>query len=557
MAFPSIAATNTTNGAAATNKSCNLPSGIQSGNLLLLWIRSNGADTHTTPSGWSDLVKNNTADASDDTTSLFYKIASGSEGSTVTVNGTASLKFSSLSWRVTGAHQTTAPNVATATGTSSTPDPPSLTPSGGTKDYLWIAIYGIEGTSTLSSYPANYSSNQITVATSGSTAATNSRSGAAARQLNASSENPGTFTASASEDWTAVTVAVYPATDRELTASITEGADTASAETAVDVSASLSATEGADTVSSAGTVVVSASASITEAGDTLTGYTQTVEEREITASITEGADSLSSSSAVSVSVSLSAAEGADAVSASGSVEVSASASVQEGGDTSSSSATVAVSASLSAQEGADSASSQAAVSVSASASISESGDTAQAQATVSVSASASINEAGDTLSASASVLPAIELWAAINEEADSASAQASVSVSASAGLAEDGDSLASAAAVSSGPEAWASLDEGADTVAGQLSVAILVFSTLEEEADGAAASALVRIPYVFSGRRSAGVLPGANRWTVYRGKTSWVVSRGGQIEARPGSRVIAVPATVHWGQPDNKGRGKK
>jgi len=74
-----VAATQQTDGfTAATNKVCLLPSGIVSGDLLLLTLRSTGNDTHVTPSGWTQLVLNNTADASDDRTSLWYKKATGS-----------------------------------------------------------------------------------------------------------------------------------------------------------------------------------------------------------------------------------------------------------------------------------------------------------------------------------------------------------------------------------------------------------------------------------------------------------------------------------------------
>ena len=212
-----VAATIVTNGStAATNKSCNLPAGIASGDLLLLALRSAGNDTHSTPSGWSQLVLNNTSDASDDRTSLWYKKANGTESSTVVINGTASLKFSCLSWRITGAADPAIqpPQVSTvATGTSTAPNPSALSPTGGTKLYLWIWLGGWEGkqTSPPAGNPTNYSSNRIGANTgTAGTTDTNCRLASETRNLNASSEDPGSWTISAADDWTAYTVAVHP-----------------------------------------------------------------------------------------------------------------------------------------------------------------------------------------------------------------------------------------------------------------------------------------------------------------------------------------------------------
>ncbi len=62
---------------------------------------------------------------------------------------------------------------------------------------------------TISAYPTNYSSNQTETNSVGGSA-TNPTLGSATRNLNASSENPGTFTV-ASDNWAAMTIAVLPA----------------------------------------------------------------------------------------------------------------------------------------------------------------------------------------------------------------------------------------------------------------------------------------------------------------------------------------------------------
>lgn len=216
MAFPTIAGTVATNGtAAATNKVCNIgsPSAQQ---LVILCLRSNGADTHSTPAGWTALVLNNASDASNDVTSIFYKVAAGTEGATVTVNGTASLKFSAVAIRINAfTHDpTTAPSItAVGTGSSTTPDPPSLTPAGGAKDFLWIAVAAYEGEQTNPpTYPGSYTLGQVS-ADSGTAGVvtTNSRNNFACRQNNIATEDPGTYTISVSDDWSAWTIAVFPA----------------------------------------------------------------------------------------------------------------------------------------------------------------------------------------------------------------------------------------------------------------------------------------------------------------------------------------------------------
>lgn len=214
---PLDAARNGTNGStAATNKVCNLPASIGAGQTLLLILRSVGADTHSTPTGWTALVLNDAADGSDDTTSIWWRKADGNEGATVTVNGTVSLKFASRSWRFTGVDDPTvnAPQITTAvTGTSTTPDPGSLTisPAAWLNDYLFVWLGGWEGeqTSPPTGSPTNYSN--AVGADSGTAGAVsgNCRVAGATRRMT-SPEDPPSWTISASDDWTAWTVGLYP-----------------------------------------------------------------------------------------------------------------------------------------------------------------------------------------------------------------------------------------------------------------------------------------------------------------------------------------------------------
>lgn len=235
MAFP-VDAARIASSAFSTNKVCNLPSGIVSGHLLVLILRSAASDTHSTPNGWTALVLNNSADASDDVTSIWYRIADGLEGSTVTVSCTAETWFAAICWRITGAR--TPELSTTATGLSATPDPPSFTPSGGASDYLWLWLGGWEGTGTSppSGNPTNYSN---PVGASGSTVV---KVAGASRQLGAASENPPSWTITSADDWSAWTLAV-PSLVVNASAQLSGTATiTANARSVVFASAALQAT---------------------------------------------------------------------------------------------------------------------------------------------------------------------------------------------------------------------------------------------------------------------------------------------------------------------------
>ena len=219
MAFPAVGATATTDGTTASaTATVNLPSGILVNDLLLVCLRTATSTAgHGYPVGWTELFDDN-SDASDDRISLAYRWAAGTEGSTIGVSQD-NQKYAALAWRITGAQNpaTTAPQFATlAVGTSTTPNPGAVTPSGGTQDYLFLWLGGWEGeqTSPPASNPTNYASNVIG-ANSGTAGvvATNVRLASASRQLNTgAAEDPGTWTISASDDWTATTVCIHPAT---------------------------------------------------------------------------------------------------------------------------------------------------------------------------------------------------------------------------------------------------------------------------------------------------------------------------------------------------------
>lgn len=214
MAFPAVQTTATTNGTTIAALIVNLPTGIVAGETLIVLIRSNVAGAITWPTGWTELF-DGSPDGSADQTASAWRKADGTEGATITLTG-SNAKFAALAYRINAAADPTVtpPEFSTAaTGASTTPDPTSLSPAGGAKDYLWLWLGTWEGeqTSPPANTPTNYT-NSIG-ASSGTDGAvfTNCRAAGAQRQLNAASEDPPSWIISASDDWTAYTLAVHPA----------------------------------------------------------------------------------------------------------------------------------------------------------------------------------------------------------------------------------------------------------------------------------------------------------------------------------------------------------
>lgn len=208
MAFPVVQGVATsTRSSNATTTVVTFDAAASAGDLILVFHGSDsGAGANTYPAGWVELVD---AAGSGFQASIAYLIATGGETS-VTVTHTSE-RANAIAVRISGWHGTTAPEVSTAaTGSSTQPNPGSLTPSWGADDTLWIAAAFADDSATpfpITAWPTNYASNQ----TQGSTAASAADVAIATRNLNAASEDPGAFTMTATETWSAYTVAVRPA----------------------------------------------------------------------------------------------------------------------------------------------------------------------------------------------------------------------------------------------------------------------------------------------------------------------------------------------------------
>ena len=232
MAFPVVESQNptadsatggaaTSGDTAATFHNCTLPATISAGALILVCgrVAATGAVSVSDPLTFGSFtIAQDSSDGSDDVTFWGYAntLAVGNEDSQTIQIAHGSAKMAAVIMSITGAADpaTTPPESGpVATANSATVDPSALAPAAGAKDYLWIWFGGWEGEQTLSKTAAtNYTTNDVDVSTgTGGAITINVQIKTGNRQANATSENPGTVSLSAADDWTAWTLAVHPA----------------------------------------------------------------------------------------------------------------------------------------------------------------------------------------------------------------------------------------------------------------------------------------------------------------------------------------------------------
>jgi hypothetical protein len=131
--------------AAATSHTRTLPSGIVSGQMLLIINRlAGGNQTINVPSGWTQVSGTRV----DQLTSAFFRIADGSETDVTITHGTSTRLLSTLLVISPASSVEGSFNTASA-------DPPSLSPSWGSDDNLWLAVSSLRSTDAVSSYNAS------------------------------------------------------------------------------------------------------------------------------------------------------------------------------------------------------------------------------------------------------------------------------------------------------------------------------------------------------------------------------------------------------------------
>jgi hypothetical protein len=198
-----------------TSFTIDLPAGIQANDLLIAIIGDDHISrTFNWPAGWTAMVGGN----NNDVVGIYpaYRYADGGEGSTITVTtDTATGRNAHQTYRISNAKDPaeTAPFVSYAQGATDAPNPPINNPPGGEDAYLFIAAAAVDR-ETGTGYDVSLGPSGYSGFTYNETGDNTWHAGLATayRSLTAtSSENPGTFTGSALEEWSAVTIGVYPA----------------------------------------------------------------------------------------------------------------------------------------------------------------------------------------------------------------------------------------------------------------------------------------------------------------------------------------------------------
>lgn len=210
--FPRVRGTAQQRTILTTNHVYAVPSNTEVGDLLLIIHMAadvGGSITFTTPTGWTKLKEITTigGSANSGPFGVYGKIATGSDLSNFVSSGavrSAHVAYAIKDWTgdLNDVEITTG-----ATGTSTTPDPDSHSPSYGSGKHLWIAAAGfLDDDVTASAAPSSFTHLKSDHAAGG----TGASAGYAAAQSEqeAATVNPGTFTIGSSQDWAAITISV-------------------------------------------------------------------------------------------------------------------------------------------------------------------------------------------------------------------------------------------------------------------------------------------------------------------------------------------------------------
>jgi poly(3-hydroxybutyrate) depolymerase len=135
---------------------------------------------------------------------IYSRVVDGTEGNSITVTTASARRSEHNVYRLARAQTL---GFSTATGSSTTPDPPSVSPAAGARNYLWLASYG-SGRSDFVPTPVA-PTDYLHIISGTSDAALGLRAASAWRNLNTATEDPGTFTGhSSAADWIAATISV-------------------------------------------------------------------------------------------------------------------------------------------------------------------------------------------------------------------------------------------------------------------------------------------------------------------------------------------------------------
>lgn len=209
MTFPTVAlATEYTGSNVADPHPVPYGATVTAGQLLISFGSNDGIGDTTTITGGPTTL-GTPANAQSHGFWACYEAVDGTEdGTTFTADVTSGEEMAAVSLLINGWDGSTAPEISTiANGSSTAPNSPSLTPSWGAADTLFITVCTWDGDAgTISVWPSSYAGNQHEpqyTTVNGMACAT--------RAINGSPEDPGAFTTTNSVGWQAFTIAVRPA----------------------------------------------------------------------------------------------------------------------------------------------------------------------------------------------------------------------------------------------------------------------------------------------------------------------------------------------------------
>ena len=226
MTFPVVETTATSSEASNTSShTVSLPASIQAGDLLVAFFAVDGNPTVTWPNEGTDWIQFHDTSSNPSGRVRFstaWRAADGLEGGSITVSTSNTQQSAHGVVRISGAEDpaTQAPEIdVIARGTSTTPNPLTVTPTGGAKDYLFLAAFASDRNRTVDGFPSNMATGPELLVNGSSNNAVSF--GFDADAENATSFNPDTFLISASDEWIATTVAVHPGAGTVVTKTAT------------------------------------------------------------------------------------------------------------------------------------------------------------------------------------------------------------------------------------------------------------------------------------------------------------------------------------------------
>lgn len=194
-----------------------LPSGVQAGDLVILFLATGFQTLRADPSGWTRLLTVNEPSGFWCSNTVLYRVAAGSETSVIVDLGNFT-SACSVAYRITGADVA---NMSFAVDSAPTTDfdPPALTPPGGSKDYLWLATCTVDGfyTQTFTGPPDGFT--DLLAPDLAPSASSNINLATAQQSLTASTLDPAPFKFSSSTPNATATIAI-PSSGPDLTPAI-------------------------------------------------------------------------------------------------------------------------------------------------------------------------------------------------------------------------------------------------------------------------------------------------------------------------------------------------